>query len=67
MCIYLSSMKKKSFNTIVKDATENIEAWNKKVKYKKYHLYDSDSHQYKEIKIYRYLNENVGCSSKSEI
>ena len=45
------------FNTIVLSAMSNIEGWNKKVKKKKYHLYENDSHQHKEIKIYRYLNE----------
>jgi len=51
-------MKEQLFNKIVKDATENIEAWNKKVKKKEYHLYESDSDSIKEIKIYRYLNES---------
>ena len=45
------------FNTIVQSAISNIDRWNKKVKKKKYHIYESDSQQRKEIKIYRYLNE----------
>lgn len=67
MCVFTYSAMKTNYNEIVKDATDNIEAWNRKVKYKEYHLYDSDSYQNKEIKIYRYLNEDVGCSSKSQI
>ena len=57
-------MKENKFNTIVADAISNMEAWNKKVKKKKFHLYESDSYEHKEIKIYRYLNESCSQWSK---
>ena len=59
MCVFIyPTMKEQLFDKIVKDATKNIEAWNKKVKKKEYHLYESYSDSIKEVKIYRYLNES---------
>ena len=54
-------MKKNNnrFNAIVLSAVSNIEGWNKKVKKKKYHLYQNDTDIKKEVKIYRYLNEKM--------
>ena len=53
MCVFIyPTMKEQLFDKIVKDATKNIEAWNKKVKKKEYLLYESDSDSIKEVKIY---------------
>ena len=50
--------KNNVFDSYVKAALSNIQAWNKKVKQKKYFINKNDSYPNKLIKIYRYANEN---------
>ena len=54
----LMKEKDNKFKAIVQSAISNIDEWNKKVKDKKYKIYESDSDSQKEITIYRYMNEN---------
>tara|TARA_R100000152_G_C6733785_1_gene158168 strand:+ start:222 stop:401 length:180 start_codon:yes stop_codon:yes gene_type:complete len=50
--------KIESFNDYIKVALSNIDAWNKKVKSKKYIINKSDTYNQRINKIYRYANKH---------
>ena len=52
-----SNHKISKFDRLVNEVLEDEEAWNKKVKRRKYKLLKKDNFDEKVIKIYRYFNE----------
>ena len=60
-------MKKQptEFELVVQSVINNIDDWNKRVKNKEHKIYNNDSQQTKETKIYRHINENDSANWKN--